>query len=302
MSCGCGGACCDEGLHGWGLSGITPDAAASQVYTSGTNSGSKAAILASARAGVMLDAAGGPAYIPGTADCKSAGGPQPGGLSLVKTGSSLALTGLQIGLTTSGVISAAALAPFTMGISTLIGLFSVFSAHHAQAVAKEQSVLCSAVPAANNYLQVIDQAVQSGSATPQHGIDALNSLLSDFQSAVSSISHNCNAGCVMTEELHAIVLVKQGEYQDLQAAATAQASVPPPQAAPTPVTAPPVPSSPAVTPARPNVVSSTPTAPTSSSYASFYSGAAPAAPAPSALPSWWPIAAVGLAAFLLVRG
>jgi hypothetical protein len=312
-SCGCGGACCDEGLHGYflqGLEGITADAAAAQVTTHGVTSSGRANILSAARAGQLVNSSGAPAYVPGSGDC--AGAPTSK-LQLAQTATGLALTGTQTGLLVAGGTAlATAAAPFTLGISALVGLFGVFIAHHRQAVAKEQSVLCSAVPAANNYLQVIDQAVRSGVVDPQHGIDALNSLLSDFTSAVSSISHECNAGCVMTEMLHAIVLVRTGEYQDL---AAQQASVPTPTPQPQAVvpvpTAPPAPSSPAVTPARPNVVSvpspgtvaasGTGGSAAGSSYASFYSRATPAAAPSSALPSWLPIAAVALAAFLFVR-
>ena len=311
MSCGCGGACCDEGLHGYfleGLEGITADAAASQVTTHGVTSSGRANILSAARAGMLVNSSGAPAYVPGSGDCS--GAPQSN-LQLAQTATGLALTGTQAGLLIAGGTAlATAAAPFTLGISALVGLFGVFIAHHRAAVAKEQSVLCSAVPAANNYLQVIDQAVRSGAVDPQHGIDALNSLLGDFTSSVSSISHECNAGCVMTEMLHAIVLVRTGEYQDLEAqqasASSANAAfpaAPQPQAVVPAPAAPPAPSSPAVTPARPNTVAApggTGGPATGSSYASFYSGATPAAPS-STLPSWLPIAAVGLAAFLFVR-
>lgn len=308
MSCGCGGMCgCEDTLQGYPfglagdfLEGITADAAAAQVTTHGVTSSGRTNILSAARAGMLVNSSGAPAYVPGSGDC--AGAPTSN-LQLAQTATGLALTGTQAGLLIAGGTAlATAAAPFTLGISALVGLFGVFIAHHRAAVAKEQSVLCSAVPAANNYLQVIDQAVRSGAVDPQHGIDALNSLLSDFTSAVSSISHECNAGCVMTEMLHAIVLVRTGEYQDL-AAQQASAATPQPQAVVPAPAAPPAPSSPAVTPARPNTVAApggTGGPATGSSYASFYSGATPAAPS-STLPSWLPIAAVGLAAFLFVR-
>ena len=86
-----------------------------------------------------------------------------------------------------------------------------------------QSVLCAATPAANNYLQVIDDAVRTGKATPQQGIDALSSLQADFETQVAGIRHGdnpmsqgeCNAACVIQSELRAVVLRKQSQYQDL---------------------------------------------------------------------------------------
>lgn len=274
-----------------GLGAITPDAAAAQVIGSDAhvNASSRSGILASARAGQMVNASGSPAYIPGTADCASATGGGSNNLKLVQTASGLALTGLQVGLTTAGVVTGAALAPFTAGISALIGLFPMIFGHHKAAVKKEQNVLCAAVPAANNYLQIIAQAVQSGQASPQQGIDALHSLVSDFQSEVSSIRNDCNAACVMTMQLQAIAAVMVSQYQDLIAAqATNQV----------------------VTPARPNVVSSSSGVPlvpgtspvaTPSSYSSFYTGAQPAAAPASSLPSWLPIAAAVAAGFFLMR-
>jgi hypothetical protein len=327
MSCGCqGGACCDGQGHNsaqpqespWslaqvfselssltGLGSIAPADAVTQIIGSdkNVNASSRSAILASAGAGQMLDANGAPAYIPGTAECASATG-QSGSnnLKLIQTGSSLALTGLQVGLTTAGVITGAALAPFTAGISALIGLFPLIFGHHAAAVKKEQSVLCAAVPAANNYLQIIAQAVQGGQAAPQTAMAALDSLVSDFQSQVSSIRNDCNAACVMTYELQAIVAVMKSQYQDLINAQNANQ---------------------VVAPVRPNVVSNAgaPTLPgtspvaSPSAYSSFYSPTstplAPntvanpsptvAAPAAGTLPSWLPIAAVAAAAFFLMR-
>jgi hypothetical protein len=297
---------CDSPLHGYFLGALSPSAATEEVFPqaqvksgAGHNQSIRDQILASATAGQVIDTTGSPAYTPGRGACVNSTGASP--VQLAQVGSGLALTGLQIGLTTSGIITSAALAPFTMGISALIGLFPFIFGHHAAAVKKEDSTLCAATPAANNYLQVIDQAVQGGHATPQQAIDALNSLLSDFASAVSSIRHGtdpmssgeCNAACVIYTELHAVVLVRQSEYQDMINAAAA----PPP---PAPATAVPAPTSPAVMASRPNVVAA-PGTPSTSSYASFYGQpAAPAAAAPSSS-EWLPIAAVAIGAFFLMR-
>jgi hypothetical protein len=150
-----------------------------------------------------------------------------------------------------------------------------------------------AVPPANQALQVIDEAVQSGQATPQQGIDALNSLLNGFLSNVASIQHGsdpmssgqCNAACVEATKLHAIVLEKESEYQDL---IQTNPALPAGGAA-----------AQTVTPARPNTISPAGTAVPASSYASFYGQ--PAAPTSSSTESWLPIAAVIAAGFLLLR-
>lgn len=285
--CQCGGVCgdCQGGLSGW-LGALAPADAVAQAIGSDShvNTSSRAAILASANAEQMLDASGQPAYIPGSADCAAVSSPGSNNLNLVQAGTGLALTGLQIGLTTAGVVTGAALAPFTAGISTIIGLFTMLSAHHAAAVKKEQSVLCSAVPAANNYLQIIDQAVHGGLASPQDGIAALDSLYSDFQSNVSSIRNDCNAACVMGMELAAIVAVKKAEYQDLLSGAQQT-----------------------VIASRPNSTAPSGSAAPASSYASFYSsgspaGSTPAVAAASSSSDWLPIAAIAIGAIFLLRG
>ena len=216
------------------LGALTPDQAAQQIFplsaitkTAGHTQAVYNTILASVQAGQMLDATGNPAYIPGTQDCSATG--VNSDLKLAQTSAGLALTGTTIGLTAAGVVTGAALAPFTMGISAIIGLFPLIFGHHAAAVKKEQSVLCAAVPAANNYLNIIDQAVNSGQATPQQGQAALSSLASDFTSQVSSIvkgsgpasTGDCNAACVMIAELNAIVAYKTSVYQDMIAATPA---------------------------------------------------------------------------------
>jgi hypothetical protein len=113
-------------------------------------------------------------------------------------------------------------------------IFGTMFAHHAAAVAKEQSVICAAVPAASDSLAAIDQAVQNGTITPQQGIDALNGLQSKFGQTVASIlkmnSSQCNAACVWIKMLTAIVAKKSADYSDLaaqqaSAAAAAQRSV-----------------------------------------------------------------------------
>jgi hypothetical protein len=344
MGCGCqtGKRCaCDHnrGMHGYyvpGLGAITPADATNQVFPTakirsgaGHNQSIWNSIQLAATQGQMVGAGGEIAYVPGTADCAAAAGVTSGAqndMKLVSTGAGLALSGVQIGLLATGT----ALGPVTLGISVavsaIVGLFSTLVAHHAQAVQKEQSTLCSAVPAANNYLKIISSAVASGQATPQDGIDALNSLLSDFESQVSSIrqgsdptaSGECNAACVMQSELHAIVLVMQSQLQDLIAAESGAPA--PTLPAPLPVALPGVsvqmPSQvPAqvVVPARPNTtVPAGGAVVPASTYTPFFAPSTPLNPAPtvaatqtpaaSALPSWLPIAAAALVGFFLFEG
>jgi hypothetical protein len=172
------------------------------------------------------------------------------GVSVLKP----ALTATASGLLLKFGPSAGPAAPFLIAAGAVLKVFSFIFAHHAAAVARERQVICAAVPAAQTSLQVIDQAVQAGQATPQIGSASLDQLLSDFSQQVSSIikmsPSQCNAACVWTKMLTAIVAKKKADYADLaaqqaaaqvaaqQAAAAATSSLPAPlQSAVAPIAA-----------------------------------------------------------------
>jgi len=115
------------------------------------------------------------------------------------------------------------------------GLFAVIFGSHAAKVAKENQVLCASVPAANDSLLAIDQAVQNGTLSPSQGQAALTQLLAEFSQNVASIikmsPSQCNAACVWTKQLQAVVAQKSSVYADLlaaQSAAAAASSTPAP--------------------------------------------------------------------------
>jgi len=298
-------ACCPTLRGNWVLGALSPEDAANQVFpsskvtsTAGENQAVWDGIKAAAAAGQLLNSSGQPDMVPGTSQCAAASGSgQSGNVKLAQMAGGLALTGINVAAVMSASLMAAVggaviLGAATMGIGAIIGLFPLLFGHHAAAVKKEQSALCSAVPAANNYLQIIVSAVQNGQATPQAAIQALSSLYNDFESAVSSVlqgsigTGTCNAACVEIAKLHAIVLEMQSQYQDqIDAADAAAASV----AAGT---------SQVLPASTPNTTAAAAVAP-ASSYASFYNQ--PAATAPSTSSSWLPIAAIAVAAFLLME-
>src|SRR5690348_9580477 len=223
------------------------------------------------------------------------GGVSAGGnIRIAQTASGLALTGVSMGLTEAGAVAAATLAPFTLGISALIGLFPLFFSHHSAAVAKEQKTICAAVPAAANYLQQIQAAVQQGYATPAQAIAALQSLLSDFTSQMQSIMKNnasqCNAACVWVKELTAIVAFKVSQYQDLiaQTSAPIASSSGPTSAAPV---------SSGSTLQVPVAFGISPAPATSVTPAATVAASAAAASSPS----WLPLAALVIGGFFLMK-
>jgi len=85
---------------------------------------------------------------------------------------------------------AAALGPIGIAVvgigAAVIGLFSVLFHPHAY-TRQETGILCQAVPTANAVLQQIAQELQYGTITPQQGVQALNTLLQQFSSAVAPI-------------------------------------------------------------------------------------------------------------------
>ena len=142
-------------------------------------------------------------------------------LQLFQQGSQMVL---KVGTDIAAACGTGAIAgPIGMVIGGIVGLFSALFAHHAQAVAAEQRNECAAIPAANNYLAVIWQAVSSGQQTPQQGQQALQSLLASFSAQVaSSVQHNpCNALCEYIVTLKAIVIYWSWAFGDMATAAAA---------------------------------------------------------------------------------
>jgi hypothetical protein len=160
----------------------------------------------------------------------------PSGAKIVSVAGGLALTGLTTGLSIAQVATTIA-APLTAGASVLVGLFTMIFAHHAQKVQQEQQIVCASVPAASDSLTAIDQAVTSGTITPAQGITALQNLEQAFAQTVAPIikmdSSHCNAACVWTKMLEAIVYKKSSDYQDLANAQAAAAAPKPAPSAPT---------------------------------------------------------------------
>jgi len=288
-------------LGGWDavLGALDPQAVAQQIISAHPklNANARNAVISSAQAGRVVNAGGAAIYIPGTRECSASG--VSSNVKIAQISGQLALTGINMAAAAGvGFGIGAALGPATLGISTLIGLFPLLFGHHAAAVRKEQNVLCTAVPAANNYLQIIDDAVRSGKATPQQGIAALQSLQSDFHSAVAPIMKECNAACVMDSAMQAAVTETSSKYQDLadqQAAAAARAAAAAPPSAPVPAggagptTAPPVASG------------STMQLPVASTPAQVQAATGNQVAAPGASPSWLPIAALVVAGIFLAK-
>lgn len=211
------------------LGALTPDQAAEQVFPlakvgkgTGHNQGIRDGLVSAAQAG----------YLNAQLPAMCAGGRPPGMVKPV-------VANTAGGIAMSFVPAAFAAGPIVGGIvlagAAIAKVFGFIFSHHAAAVKKEQSILCAAVPAANDALQVIDQALASGQVTPQQAMGAVDNVVAGFQQAVSGIikgsdpmsSGECNAACVWLSALRAVALVKKSQYQDMAAAKTAADSASP---------------------------------------------------------------------------
>jgi len=103
------------------------------------------------------------------------------------------------------------------GVTKIVSsIFTAIFGHHKKQVARERQVLCAAVPAANESLRVIETAIQNGQIAPPQAIAYLDELFNQFQGAVSAIiksdATHCNAACVWSYSLAAIVARKKDRY------------------------------------------------------------------------------------------
>jgi hypothetical protein len=151
-------------------------------------------------------------------------------LQLIQTSTGLALSTAGIVEGAVGVAATSVIGLATFGVGAAVGIVFAIFQHHAAAVKRDIGAECSAVPAANNALQVIIQGVQQGLITPQQGIAELNSLPPAFLQAVGPAKNNspyCNVLCEKLITLRAICFYWIAQFQDLQSqqqSSSAQAS------------------------------------------------------------------------------
>lgn len=310
-ACDCGGRCSSyyAGLSGLGdISPLSPADALQQAMQaegmSGNRDFSNPTWTASAIADVQNLQFNIAQFSP---SCASQAAPS---INLFSTVSGLALgtAGAGIGIADATIQGFAAgtgaiLGVATMGAGVLFAVLSMIFQHHAQAVRQEQGLGCAAIAAANNSLNLIQQAVQNGQMTPATASAGLDQLQSQFNSYVApSVGHNpCNADCELTVLLSAMVIYLKSQLAAIAAQQQAQPA-PAPIVTPAPIV-----------PAPPTSSSAAPAQPGSGSAGSgpavvpaISSGSvlvlpptAPAAPASSI--NWMAIAAVAVGAIVLTR-
>jgi hypothetical protein len=141
-------------------------------------------------------------------DC---GAPSKVNPSKVKTAIQLSESSLGAvsALSSAGIIGlgagTAVLGAATFGIGLAAAPILAIVQHHQQAVATEQSDLCSVSQAANQAIPQIDQLVISGQADPHAAADLMESVCLNLKQGLDSIKKKCNAACIYEGVLQAHV-------------------------------------------------------------------------------------------------
>lgn len=109
----------------------------------------------------------------------------------------------------AGFAGAAATAASVVGLAALpFAVWGMVNAHHKVAVAREQATLCDVVVAANNFWDVLENAMQQGKILPDDAIAAIKQTEPQLIEAMRPIKKTspCNAACEMEYALRAIDL------------------------------------------------------------------------------------------------
>lgn len=164
---------------------------------SGTNSGFMVGCVASLRARGLIYMKKNPG------DCGT-----PLGVPGFSSGQIVGLSGQAASGVIGGIGAAGVLTgPATLGIGTAVslavsGIESIF-AHHAQAVANEQSTICAVVNYFNPLVKALDQAVASGQITPDQGVTYMRQVTQQAINGLQGIYKKCNAACYFIGYLRA---------------------------------------------------------------------------------------------------
>lgn len=187
------------------MSGISDDQILRQSFSTTDARGSQLV-----RDTALQAAHGGALWLkPGSPDCTNVGS----GTTSAKLVSSSGGISMQLA---SVAPATGPLAPILLGAGAVLSVFgSIFGAHKA-AQAREANILCSAVPAANDAIRAINDAVNNGTITANQGAQSLDKLYSDLTTTVQPIlkanSDQCNAACFVLAEARALIVKLKSDY------------------------------------------------------------------------------------------
>lgn len=154
-------------------------------------------------------------------DCAQARG-VPGStqqnIALASKSASFATQGAQIGAEIAGA-TVTAIPIVGSIVQGIISIFAGISAHHAQAVANEQTVLCTVVPAVNQAFASDDDAVATGKVSLSDAFTGLDTIESQYKQAVTSILKeapgSCNAACQVDGFVQEQIALRKLEYPNM---------------------------------------------------------------------------------------
>jgi len=115
----------------------------------------------------------------------------------------------------AGIIGGAATLGITSAISIAVACIEDIFAHHAQAVANEQSTICRVMLYFNSAKQQVDTAVSSGQVSPDAGTAYLKQVIQSAKTGLSSIQKVCNAACWYIGYLNAFSFYSMTWYDSI---------------------------------------------------------------------------------------
>lgn len=157
---------------------------------------------------------------------------QTGGISGGQIANALEGSSLSIAshVASAGSALASALPVIGTIASLVTGIIGIVSAHHAQAVRFQDSILCQSVPAVNSLFADIDAALQGGSITPAEANQQYQTLITEFTAEVTS-DPSYNPGDALGGYLDALKAVIIARTMDLAKYTAPPAPPPAPVAA-----------------------------------------------------------------------
>ncbi len=204
------------------LGAVPPDSAFADLVLPASRVSSRAGFRTADRQNILSALVS--EYIPVYSPCNPNAGPSGSTIATAFGQSALKLATSPQGIATLGPA-----APFVALGGAITSLFGEIFGAHAAAVGREQAALCAAIPAANQFLQQIDQAFQSGQLTAGQAASLLDEVVLQYENGVAPIvkmtSAACNAACVYLRMLQAIVAKRKAQYADRESSAPASTSV-----------------------------------------------------------------------------
>jgi hypothetical protein len=125
-------------------------------------------------------------------------------------------TGTAITAAVSSTLKTPLVTGATLGLSQVVAsIMGIFTAHHAAAVAKEDTEECAGVAFVNNSMATLINGVQNGTIAPATAAQALPTIMSQFMTIVQpswNLSPFCSANCELSIIVQGMVTYWTGVF------------------------------------------------------------------------------------------